>query len=154
VSGIWEGGTWQFTFGYNRNGDPVHNEFLMFYTLRTFWNDGWVPGGVGFPVLTNGGDSFTTRGLPLVGAGPDPSVGPVLWPDFGPNGLTYYLTAIGTATNGQFAFDGSGRVSMTFGMSRSAVVPEPGTVFLLVSGALLLLAAGRRRVTVGPPLER
>jgi hypothetical protein len=146
VSGSWAGGTWQFVFGYSRNGDPSHNEFLMFYTLRTFWNDGWIPGGLGSPMLTNGGQSFVSAPLPLVGGGSDPTVGPVLWTDWGPNGLSYYLTATGTATNGQFAIDGSGRVNMAFNMSRAAAVPEPGTVSFLLWLGLLLIATRTRGI--------
>ena len=74
--------------------------------------------------------------------------------DFGttPDGLTAY----NTWTRGLLSFSGTAR-SFDFSASSSAVlfdnlatVPEPGTVWMLLGGALALLGLGRGRRSVAP----
>ena len=135
VSGSWEGGTWQFVFSTIRYGDQ--NEQLTTYTLRTFWNDGWIPGGLG-------GELYSQAPVNFPGTIPLAMPAPGVFTDFGPNGLQYYLNPTGTASDILFTLDNTGHINMGFSLVRTAV-PENGGTWMLLLLATFVLGALRLR---------
>lgn len=136
VDGSWDGGTWQFVFSTNPSNLGAPGDIQMSYTVRTFWNDGWIPGGLGYDYIAIGPVNSPGSIELLMFSGTPPLIAT----DYGPNGLLYYLTATATASNWVIASDQSGHITMDFNVSRVAVPESGGTLLLLLLASAVLIA--------------
>ncbi len=136
VSGTWAGGSWTMVTTTFLN--PIDNDVGVSFTLRTVWNDGWNPGGIGdlgyFSFGTNFSDAEFTANY---------NHPPLIAEDFSGLGLEYLLYA-DPLLDGRIGSDGTaGKLHFTWDMTRIAAVPERGSSWLLLAFSLVLIAGAR-----------
>ncbi len=140
TEGIWEGGRWEFIYfasgGPKTSFDPAITEGILSYTIRTFWNDGWIPGGLG-------NFSVVLYGLSNGNGGSILATSDHVWQDFSGLDLRYFLDAsVGTAL--ATSIDTSGNARFAFDVTRTAV-PESSSTLILLSASLIALGVAARR---------
>jgi len=138
ISGSWAGGTFNFLTGVV--GPLSDGTFDESFTTQTFWNDGWIPGGLQF---FHNFDLGKTLSGPL-GQVPENYDPNAIAQDFSGLGLQYYLNSTATL-NLTTALDTSGSERIIVDISRQSV-PDASSTCSLLAISLLGLAFLRRKV--------
>jgi hypothetical protein len=127
ASGTWAGGTFNFIFGIGGTGNP--DDFLYDFTIQTFWNDGWIPGGLEYVNYIGIGS-----GNGALGSLTDTSI---VATDYSGLELQYYLTS-DASHNLTINSDTSGMDEIVVDLSRMAVAESGSTLTLLLLGGVWL----------------
>ena len=138
ISGSWAGGTFNFLTGVA--GPLPDGTFNESFTTQTFWNDGWIPGGLEFFQNFDLGKTISGS-LGQVPQNNDPNA---IAHDYSGLGLQYYLNST-ASLDLTTALDTSGSERIIVDISRQSV-SDASSTFLLFALSLLGLAFLRRKV--------
>lgn len=138
ISGTWAGGTWEIVTTTFLN--PQDSDVGVAFTLRTYWNDGWIPGGLGTLSYLGYGANFTGVLFSVPYNHP-----PLVAQDYGALGLQYFLFGGDPFLDATIGADGtSGTVRLVWNVTRISAVPESGASWLLLGFSFALIAGLRR----------